>query len=137
MVFGADRVLFSVDWPYAPNTDGRRLLDIAPLSPDDLDRLAHGNAERLLGLALAPVALRGAIQLTPRKGVSGGRKPRRASFLLRTSPDLTPVENRRQRRPEFEHSRRARGAADAQHYRYATLPSMRRKRRKPRRRQAA
>lgn len=50
MVFGADRVLFSVDWPYAPNTDGRRLLDIAPLSPDDLGRLAHGNAERLLGL---------------------------------------------------------------------------------------
>ena len=50
MVFGADRVLFSVDWPYAPNTDGRRLLDIAPLSPDDLARLAHGNAERLLGL---------------------------------------------------------------------------------------
>ena len=50
MVFGADRVLFSVDWPYAPNTDGRRLLDTAPLSPDDLERLAHGNAERLLGL---------------------------------------------------------------------------------------
>jgi predicted TIM-barrel fold metal-dependent hydrolase len=51
MVFGADRVLFSVDWPYAPNTDGRRLLETAPLSPDDLARLAHGNAERLLGLA--------------------------------------------------------------------------------------
>jgi predicted TIM-barrel fold metal-dependent hydrolase len=51
MVFGADRVLFSVDWPYAPNTDGRRLLDTAPLSPDDLERIAHGNAERLLGLA--------------------------------------------------------------------------------------
>jgi uncharacterized protein len=52
MVFGADRVLFSVDWPYAPNTDGRHLLDTAPLSPDDLARLAHGNAERLLGLSV-------------------------------------------------------------------------------------
>ena len=51
MVFGAERVLFSVDWPYAPNEDGRRLLDSAPLSPDDLERIAHGNAERLLGLA--------------------------------------------------------------------------------------
>ena len=51
MVFGADRVLFSVDWPYAPNTDGARLLETAPLSPEDLARLAHGNAERLLGLA--------------------------------------------------------------------------------------
>ena len=50
MVFGAERILFSVDWPYAPNEDGRRLLDTAPLSPDDLDRIAHGNAERLLGL---------------------------------------------------------------------------------------
>jgi uncharacterized protein len=50
MVFGADRVMFSVDWPYAPNEDGRRLLDAAPLAPADLERLAHGNAERLLGL---------------------------------------------------------------------------------------
>jgi uncharacterized protein len=50
MVFGADRVMFSVDWPYAPNEEGRRLLDIAPLAPADLERLAHGNAERLLGL---------------------------------------------------------------------------------------
>ena len=50
MVFGAERVLFSVDWPYAPNEDGRRLLETAPLSPDDLERIAHGNAERLLGL---------------------------------------------------------------------------------------
>jgi predicted TIM-barrel fold metal-dependent hydrolase len=51
MVFGAERVLFSVDWPYAPNEDGRRLLESAPLSPDDRERIAHGNAERLLGLA--------------------------------------------------------------------------------------
>jgi uncharacterized protein len=50
MVFGADRVMFSVDWPYAPNEEGRRLLDAAPLAPADLERLAHGNAERLLGL---------------------------------------------------------------------------------------
>jgi predicted TIM-barrel fold metal-dependent hydrolase len=50
MVLGAERILFSVDWPYAPNDDGRRLLDTAPLSPADLERIAHGNAERLLGL---------------------------------------------------------------------------------------
>jgi predicted TIM-barrel fold metal-dependent hydrolase len=50
MVFGADRVMFSVDWPYAPNEEGRRLLDTAPLAPAELERLAHGNAERLLGL---------------------------------------------------------------------------------------
>ena len=50
MVMGADRVMFSVDWPYAPNEDGRRLLDAAPLSPADMEKFAHANAERVLGL---------------------------------------------------------------------------------------
>jgi predicted TIM-barrel fold metal-dependent hydrolase len=49
-VFGLERVLFSIDWPYAPNEEGRRLLDEAPLSGDDLELFAHGNAERVLGL---------------------------------------------------------------------------------------
>jgi predicted TIM-barrel fold metal-dependent hydrolase len=49
-VFGVERVMFSVDWPYAPNDAGRRLLDEAPLEPGDLERIAGGNAERLLGL---------------------------------------------------------------------------------------
>jgi predicted TIM-barrel fold metal-dependent hydrolase len=49
-VFGLERVLFSIDWPYAPNEEGRRLLDEAPLEGDDLERFAHGNAERVLGL---------------------------------------------------------------------------------------
>ena len=49
-VFGIERLLFSVDWPYAPNEEGRRLLDEAPLSPDDLELFAHANAERVLGL---------------------------------------------------------------------------------------
>jgi uncharacterized protein len=49
-VFGIERVLFSIDWPYAPNEEGRRLLDEAPLSGEDLEAFAHGNAERVLGL---------------------------------------------------------------------------------------
>jgi uncharacterized protein len=49
-VFGIERVLFSIDWPYAPNEEGRRLLDEAPLSGADLEAFAHGNAERVLGL---------------------------------------------------------------------------------------
>jgi predicted TIM-barrel fold metal-dependent hydrolase len=51
MVFGVERIMFSVDWPYASNDAGRRLLDTAPLSPADLERIAHRNADRLLGLA--------------------------------------------------------------------------------------
>jgi predicted TIM-barrel fold metal-dependent hydrolase len=49
-VFGLERVLFSVDWPYAPNEEGRRLLEEAPLTADELELFAHGNAERILGL---------------------------------------------------------------------------------------
>ena len=49
-VFGIERVLFSIDWPYAPNEEGRRLLDEAPLSGEDLEAFAHANAERVLGL---------------------------------------------------------------------------------------
>lgn len=48
---GADRVMFSVDWPYAPNEHGRRLLDAAPLSPADMEKFTHANAERVLGLS--------------------------------------------------------------------------------------
>jgi uncharacterized protein len=59
MVFGVERVLFSVDWPYAPNEAGRRLLDTAPVSPVDLARIAGGNAERLLGLSSSPSVSRG------------------------------------------------------------------------------
>ncbi len=49
-VFGADRIIFAVDYPYSPNTDGRNLLNAAPLCPEDLEKIAHKNAERLLGL---------------------------------------------------------------------------------------
>ena len=49
-VFGIERVLFSIDWPYAPNEEGRRLLEEAPLTGEDLEAFAHGNAERVLGI---------------------------------------------------------------------------------------
>jgi predicted TIM-barrel fold metal-dependent hydrolase len=49
-VFGIDRVLFSVDYPYSANAAGRELLDNLPLSAADLAKLAGGNAERLLRL---------------------------------------------------------------------------------------
>jgi len=47
---GADRILFSVDHPYALMAEGRAFLDKLPVSKADLERIAHGNAEQLLGL---------------------------------------------------------------------------------------
>jgi uncharacterized protein len=49
--FGIDRLMFAVDYPYANNDDGRALLDRLPLSPNDLAKVAHANADRLLRLA--------------------------------------------------------------------------------------
>jgi predicted TIM-barrel fold metal-dependent hydrolase len=49
-VVGADRIMFSVDYPFSRNTDGRAFLDGAPLGEEDRAKIAHGNAERLLGL---------------------------------------------------------------------------------------
>jgi predicted TIM-barrel fold metal-dependent hydrolase len=45
---GVDRIMFSADYPYASMTLARTFLDQLPVSPADRDRIAHGNAERLL-----------------------------------------------------------------------------------------
>jgi predicted TIM-barrel fold metal-dependent hydrolase len=48
--FGIDRLMFSVDYPYAPNAKGRTFLDGVSLSPADMAKLTHGNADALLKL---------------------------------------------------------------------------------------
>jgi hypothetical protein len=49
-VLGADRILFSVDHPFADSAQATAFLRSAPLSPADRDKIAHGNAERAFGL---------------------------------------------------------------------------------------
>jgi uncharacterized protein len=50
MTFGIDRMMFSVDYPYAPNAAGRRFLDRLALAPADMEKFVHGNADALLKL---------------------------------------------------------------------------------------
>ncbi|HVC21249.1 MAG TPA: amidohydrolase family protein [Vicinamibacterales bacterium] len=47
---GVDRIMFSADHPYALMARARLFLDGLPVSPADRERIAHGNAEALLGL---------------------------------------------------------------------------------------
>lgn len=51
--FGADRILYSADYPFVPGDPGGRFLRDLPVSPADLAKIAHGNADRLLRLSPA------------------------------------------------------------------------------------
>ena len=49
-VMGADRIMYSVDYPYISNDGVREFLENAPISNEDKEKIAHGNAEKLLKL---------------------------------------------------------------------------------------
>ena len=49
-VVGIDHILFSVDYPFSANDVGRKFLDSLALSPEEMEKFAHGNAEKLLKL---------------------------------------------------------------------------------------
>lgn len=50
MEMSADRILFSVDWPFASNTEGRTFMDGAQISEIDRAKIMGGNAAQLLKL---------------------------------------------------------------------------------------
>ena len=45
---GADRIMFSADYPYGSMEQARKFLDQLPVSYTDKNKIAHGTAERLL-----------------------------------------------------------------------------------------
>ena len=45
---GVDRIMFSVDYPYASMAQGKEFLEKLSISTADKERIAHGNAESLL-----------------------------------------------------------------------------------------
>ena len=50
MEVGVDRIMFSADYPYASMAEARTFLERIPVSPAERERVAHGNAETLLGI---------------------------------------------------------------------------------------
>ena len=49
-VVGIERMMYSVDYPFSPNTKGRDFLESLELSEEEMGLLTHGNAEALLHL---------------------------------------------------------------------------------------
>jgi predicted TIM-barrel fold metal-dependent hydrolase len=50
MAMGADRILWAVDWPYEANRTAMEFWNTISLGAADREKIAHGNAERLLRL---------------------------------------------------------------------------------------
>ena len=50
-IVGADRILYAVDYPFNTGDHARAFLEDAPISPADREKIAHGNAEKLLKLS--------------------------------------------------------------------------------------
>jgi predicted TIM-barrel fold metal-dependent hydrolase len=50
LALGIDSMLFAIDWPYESNKVGMEFFNRLSLNDTDRHKLAHGNAEKLLGL---------------------------------------------------------------------------------------
>jgi uncharacterized protein len=50
--FGIDNIMFSVDYPFSTNEDGKAFLESIPLPHGGINKIAHGNADSLLKLSL-------------------------------------------------------------------------------------
>ena len=48
LALGIDKIIFAIDWPYEPNTAGVEFLKKLSISDADREKIAHGNAERIL-----------------------------------------------------------------------------------------
>jgi hypothetical protein len=51
-VVGADRIIWSVDYPFLTLDGTWEFLESLPVSEDDKENIAYRNAENLLGLAV-------------------------------------------------------------------------------------
>lgn len=70
---GVDRIMFSADYPWGSMARARTFLEELPLSPADRERIAHGNAERLLRVCAlyASARTRALMEMTAEQGLRG------------------------------------------------------------------
>ena len=47
---GVDRIMFSADYPFGSMLEAHTFLNQLPVSPADREKIAHGNAEVLMGI---------------------------------------------------------------------------------------
>lgn len=52
MALGADRILFSIDYPYESSEEAVQFIENAPISQIDREKICHLNAERILRLTV-------------------------------------------------------------------------------------
>jgi len=48
--FGIDNIMFSVDYPFSTNAQGKKFLDEIDLPAEDKEKIAYKNADKILGL---------------------------------------------------------------------------------------
>ena len=53
--FGADHILWGEDYPYRKKEDIRTFLEEFPLSDEEREKIAHGNAEQLFHIGITPL----------------------------------------------------------------------------------
>jgi 2,3-dihydroxybenzoate decarboxylase len=53
LALGADNILFAADWPYEANLTAAAFLAKISVSDGDREKIAHGNAERVLRIRSA------------------------------------------------------------------------------------
>ena len=52
-MFGEDRIMFAIDYPYEQSEEAVDFIRAAPLSPEQMRKITHANAEALFGIASA------------------------------------------------------------------------------------
>ena len=53
---GIDNVMWAIDYPYQPTAPAVRFIETAPITEEQREKIAHGNAERIFRIARPPEA---------------------------------------------------------------------------------